>query len=319
MTGRVEAVCVSNKKGEKKAAKSVVRLVCDHGIQGDAHAGEGHRQISLLTAEDLDTMREKGRLDLKPGDLAENVVVSGMDLTGLGLGSRLRLGAEAEISITQRGKVCHTRCAIYLQTGDCIMPRLGLFARVLKNGDVAPGDPVDVLELIARNVLQVVVLTISDRCSRCETVDTAGPAVERMIQQNLRSHIYKREIVPDEHDTIASRIRHFCDGHSIDLVITAGGTGFSPRDVTPEAVSEVIERPAPGLDEAMRAASFKTTPHAMLSRGVSGIRGSTLILSLPGSELAAVENLAVVLPALGHGLSKLRGNPSNCGRRAEDQ
>ena len=99
----------------------------------------------------------------------------------------------------------------------------------------------------------------------------------------------------------------------VDLVVTVGGTGFSPRDVTPEAVSDVIDRPAPGLDEVMRRSSMEKTPMAMLSRGVSGIRSATLILSVPGSERGAVENLQVILPALAHGLAKLRGDPTECG------
>ena len=127
-------------------------------------------------------------------------------------------------------------------------------------------------------------------------------------------HVYKVEVVPDEAEGIAERVKHYCDGHSIDLVLAAGGTGFAPRDVTPEATREVIQRPTPGLDEAMRAASLAKTPHAMLSRGVSGIRGSTLILNLPGSVRGATENLAAILPALPHGLEKLRGDPGDCGR-----
>ena len=101
-------------------------------------------------------------------------------------------------------------------------------------------------------------------------------------------------------------------------MLVVGGTGFSPRDVTPEAIAAVMERPTPGLDEAMRSASLLKTPHAMLSRAISGIRNSTLLISLPGSERAAVENLEAVLPALGHGLEKLRGDPSDCGRPAEE-
>jgi molybdenum cofactor synthesis domain-containing protein len=159
---------------------------------------------------------------------------------------------------------------------------------------------------------------MSDRCARNEAKDTAGPAVARRAEGNeLRAHVYAAEILPDDRALIEDRLRHYCDGHSIDLVLTVGGTGFSPRDVTPEATRAVVERLAPGLDEAMRAASMKQTPHAMLSRGVSGIRGSTLIVNLPGSERAAVENLAAILPALRHGIAKLRGDPADCGRPPE--
>jgi len=126
--------------------------------------------------------------------------------------------------------------------------------------------------------------------------------------------VYATAIIPDDVAEVADRLKHYADGHSIDLVVTVGGTGFAPRDVTPEATRQVVERPAPGLDEAMRAASLAKTPHAALSRGNSGIRGATLILNLPGSERAAVENLDAVLKALPHGLAKLRGDPSDCGR-----
>lgn len=314
MSGRLEAVCVSERKGERKHPVSKALLVQNSGIEGDAHAGSWHRQVSLLTSEDVDEVRRAGLPELKAGDFAENLLVSGVDLSDLGLGSRIKVGSAAELTITQIGKTCHTPCIIQKQTGDCIMPRLGLFARVIRGGPIASGDVVEVMERVPRAVFQAVVLTISDRCSRNEAVDTAGPAVARLLGEQLKALLYKAEIVPDERTRIAERLKHYSDGHSIDLIVTAGGTGFAPRDVTPEAVADVIERPTPGLDETMRRVSGAVTPHAMLSRGVSGIRGSTLIVSLPGSERAAVENLQAILPALGHGLAKLRGDPSDCGR-----
>ena len=313
MTGKLEAICISEHKGERKRPVLKALLVENSGIVGDAHAGPWHRQVSLLTAGDVEGMRQKGLPDLKAGDFAENMVVSGIHLEALGLGSRLRVGKDAELVVTQLGKVCHSCCAIYHQTGDCIMPRRGVFARVIAGGTVATGDPVEVLETIPREIFQAVVLTISDRCSHGQAKDTAGPAVARLLAEQLKAHIYKTEIIPDDRPRIAERLKHYCDGHSIDMVVTTGGTGFAPRDVTPEAVAEVIDRPTPGLDEAMRRDSDKKTPHAMLSRGVSGIRGATLVVSLPGSERAAAENLQVVIPALGHGLAKLRGDPSDCG------
>lgn len=312
--GMVISVCISRRKGERKAPLDAATFLPNHGIEGDAHAARWHRQVSLLDAADVEGMRARGLPDLKPGDFAENVLLSGLDLAPLGLGSRIRLGSEAEVSITQLGKVCHARCAIYEQAGDCIMPRRGLFARVVKGGTVRPGDEAAVAELVPRDTFQCVVLTASDRCSRGETVDTAGPSVGALLRRRLAAHVYATEIIPDDRKQIADRLRHYCDGHSIDLVLVVGGTGFAPRDVSPEAARDVIERLTPGLDEAMRRASFEKTPNAMLSRAVSGIRGATLILTLPGSERGSVENLEAVLPALGHGLAKLRGDPADCGR-----
>lgn len=314
MTGRIESICISDRKGERKSTVPSAQLRENHGIEGDAHAGPWHRQVSLLAAEDVEFMRAKGLPDLKAGDFAENIVMSGLALDGLGLGSRIRLGSESELRITQIGKVCHTRCAIYHQTGDCIMPRRGVFARVTHGGEVDVGDEVLTASIVHRRTFQCVVLTISDRCSRLDAEDTAGPAVAERLRSGIDSHIYTWEIIPDERDRIEERLRHFADGHSIDAVFAVGGTGFAPRDVTPEAVAAVVERRTPGLDEAMRLASSEKTAHAMLSRALSGIRGSTLIISLPGSERAAVDNLDAILPALGHGLAKLRGDPSDCGR-----
>jgi len=317
--GKIEAICVSNAKGERKTPVDAAVFVENCGIEGDAHAGNWHRQVSLLAVEDIDTLRAKGLPDLKPGDFAENIVVSGLDLATLGLGSRLRAGCEVELTVTQLGKVCHSRCAIYYQTGDCVMPRTGIFARVARGGSLCSGDEAVVLEVVPREIFQCVVLTISDRCSRGETQDTAGPAVAARLRKALDGHVYAQEILPDEQKQIADRIRHYSDGHSIDLICAVGGTGFAPRDVTPEAVAAVVERATPGLDEAMRAASLRKTPHAMLSRALSGVCGTTLVISLPGSERGAVENLDAILPALAHGLKKLRGDPSDCGRSAQEQ
>ena len=222
--GRIEAICVSEKKGQRKTPVESAFVRADHGIDSDAHAGPWHRQVSLLASEDIETLRDK-LPDIRPGDFAENVIVSGVDMAAMGLGSHLRLGSEVQLSITQIGKVCHTPCQIYHLTGDCIMPRLGLFARVLEGGQTHVGDDVEVLEVIPRKTFQVVVLTISDRCSRGEAQDTAGPAVADLLKSSLSAHIYCVEVLPDERQLISDRLRHYCDGHSIDLVVTVGGTG----------------------------------------------------------------------------------------------
>jgi molybdopterin adenylyltransferase len=198
------------------------------------------------------------------------------------------------------------------------MPRLGVFARVLNDGMINVNDDATVVKAVPRQAFQCVVLTISDRCSRGEALDTAGPAVAELLCKELGCHLYALEIIPDEQAQIEERLKHYCNGHSIDLICAVGGTGFSPRDVTPEAVSAIVERPTPGLDEAMRQASLQKTPHAMLSRATSGICGTTLVVSLPGSKRGATENLEAILPALEHGIRKLRGDPADCGRPSED-
>jgi molybdenum cofactor synthesis domain-containing protein len=159
----------------------------------------------------------------------------------------------------------------------------------------------------------VAILTVSDRGSRGERDDAGGPAVKQAIEADERFRVVATGMVPDEIDEISATLLLWCKDH-IPLILTTGGTGMSPRDVTPEATTAVIERPAPGFAAAMRQKSLAITPYAMLSRAVSGIRGQTLIINLPGSVKAAKECLAVILPALPHALDKLAGDPSECGR-----
>jgi len=151
-------------------------------------------------------------------------------------------------------------------------------------------------------------LTLSDRSSRGERADSSGPALARLIEAEGWS-VAKESILPDEESAIREILISWADSNELDVILTTGGTGFSARDVTPEATRAVIERDAPGLAEAMRAASLKITPHAMLSRVATGIRKKTLIINLPGSPKGAMENLQVVLPVLGHAIKLLQGAP----------
>ena len=140
MNAKVIAVCTSTKKGERKIPVNSVELLENHGIAGDAHAGEWHRQVSLLAQESIVKMQKLG-LAVDAGDFAENITTAGIDLPSLPVGSRLSIGATV-LEITQIGKECHTRCAIFYQAGDCVMPKEGVFARVLKGGTIAAGDPI---------------------------------------------------------------------------------------------------------------------------------------------------------------------------------
>lgn len=156
-----------------------------------------------------------------------------------------------------------------------------------------------------------IVLVASDKASLGQRADTTGGAVSRLLEEygfNVRPPL----ILPDERAQLAAGMRNLCDEGSVALLCTAGGTGFSPRDCTPEATLDIAERLAPGLAEAMRAASLSITPKAILSRGIVAIRGRTLIVNLPGSPRGACENLTVILPVLGHGLDILRGAAQEC-------
>jgi molybdenum cofactor synthesis domain-containing protein len=155
-------------------------------------------------------------------------------------------------------------------------------------------------------MIRVAILTVSDRGARGEAEDLSGPAVAQIVQEQLQAGSTQRQIVADEQALIEAALVAWADSGQIDLILTTGGTGFAPRDVTPEATQAVINRSAPGIAEAMRAASLQVTPHAMLSRAVAGMRGRTLIVNLPGSPKAVRENLAVILPVLPHAVELLQ-------------
>ncbi|MFC1883397.1 molybdenum cofactor biosynthesis protein B [Thermodesulfobacteriota bacterium] len=160
-------------------------------------------------------------------------------------------------------------------------------------------------------IVKAGVLTISDKGSRGERKDESGAAVAKIIEEHGYS-VVKRGIVPDDKARISETLVKWADSHGLTLILTSGGTGLSPTDVTPQATSEVIEFEVPGIAEAMRSASLKKTPHAMISRAVAGVRNYCLIINLPGSKKGAVENLESVMPALDHALSKLLGDTSDC-------
>jgi molybdenum cofactor synthesis domain-containing protein len=153
--------------------------------------------------------------------------------------------------------------------------------------------------------IRVAILTISDRSSRGERPDTSGPALAELVKSQ-EWQVVGQEIVSDDLESIKEKFQKWSDSGETDVILATGGTGFARRDVTPEATRAIVERLTPGLDEAMRSASLQITPHAMLSRAVSGIRKQTLIINLPGSPKGATENLQVVLPALEHAVHLLR-------------
>ncbi len=159
--------------------------------------------------------------------------------------------------------------------------------------------------------MRVGILTLSDRSARGERPDASGPVIREFAQTRLGAEVALEAVLPDDLAAISATLSDWCDRAGVDVIFTTGGTGFAPRDVTPEATRAVIEREAPGLAEAMRAASLRVTQHAMLSRAVCGLRARTLIVNLPGSPKAVRENLETLAPVLPHAIALLRDDPAS--------
>lgn len=306
--GKLLAICRSDARGTQKYEIQEARLIPAHGIEGDAHAGSWHRQVSLLGIEKIEEFRRKGaQVDF--GAFGENLIVEGYDLRQLPVGTRFRIG-EALLELTQIGKECHDHCAIYNTVGDCIMPREGVFTRVLEGGVIHPGDEIECIPAASDRPFTAAVITLSDRAFRKEREDLSGPVVRQILEE--QGYIVEEMILlPDGIAPLKQQLIRLADQRQISVIFTTGGTGFSERDVTPEATQAVCDRMAPGIAEAMRAESLKITKHAMLSRQTAGIRKKTLIVNLPGSPKACREDLEIVLPALEHGLGILRGTADN--------
>ncbi|OON95910.1 MAG: molybdenum cofactor biosynthesis protein [Candidatus Epulonipiscioides saccharophilum] len=307
---KIMALCISEQRGTKKSSVAEVEFLEDYGIKYDAHGGDWHRQISLLdyaVIEEFKEQAKKHNINIENGDFGENIVTQGIDFSKLEIGTRLGIN-DVILEITQHGKECHDNCEIGQKVGRCIMPTSGVFAKVIRGGKAMVGDTITEYMPI-----KVGILVASDTCSANKKMDLSGETVKEILEYK-HFRVFDKVIVPDEVEQISEQLKKWSDEDRLDLIITTGGTGFATRDVTPEATIAVIDKNVPGIAELIRRESFKISPNAILSRAVSGIRGRTLIINLPGSVKAVRENLLAVIDLLPHGIKILRGSEINCGR-----
>ena len=309
-TGKVVAVCISEKKGTQKTEVPSITLVPDWGIEGDAHAGMWHRQVSLLSAEKIDEFRARGA-EVDNGAFGENIIVEGFDLRMLPVGTRFRIG-DALLELTQIGKECHEHCAIFHQVGDCIMPREGVFTIVLEGGTVKAGDTIEMIEADSKRPFTAAWITLSDKGAAGEREDKSGPLIGEILTE-AGYDVIEGLLIPDDPATLKLELMRLADQRQVNVIFTTGGTGFSQRDRTPEATEQVCDRMTPGISEAVRAYSMTKTPTAMLSRATSGMRNKTLIINLPGSPKAVRECLEFLIGPLEHGLAIMLGRDGECG------
>lgn len=310
--GKIIAVCTSERKGIQKHDVHTAHFSVNWGIDGDAHAGRWHRQVSLLSADKIEAFNQRGA-NVVPGAFGENLVVDGFDFRALPVGTLLRCG-DVLLEMTQIGKECHSHCEIYKKMGECIMPREGVFARVITPGAISVGDEMSIEKREGHFPWQAAVITLSDKGAAGERKDESGPAVAKRLREAGYA-VVEELLIPDDAAALKLELARLCDQRRLDLILTTGGTGCSTRDTTPEATLAVADRNVPGIAEAMRAASMKITPHAMISRAASVIRGKTLIINLPGSPKACMENMDVFMDTIPHAMGLLRNEVHDCARK----
>lgn len=310
--GKVIAVCTSDRKGIQKKNVSTAHFSAEWGIDGDAHAGKWHRQISLLSADKIEAFNKRGA-NVIPGAFGENLVVEGFDFRALPVGTLLRCN-DVLLEMTQIGKECHSHCEIYKKMGECIMPREGVFARVIEPGSISVGDEMSIEKREGHFPWQAAVITLSDKAAAGERKDESGPAIAKRLRE-ASYEVVEEIVIPDDERVLKQQLIRLCDQRQLDLILTTGGTGCSARDITPEATLAIADKNVPGIAEAMRAESLKITRHAMISRAASVIRGKTLIINLPGSPRACMENMDVFMDTIPHAMGLLRNEVHDCARK----
>lgn len=310
--GKILAVCCSEKKGTEKVNIGKGRLIENYGLEQDAHAGNWHRQISLLSYHKIEDFRARGA-EVDFGAFGENLVVEGIDFRSLPVGTKFYVN-DVILQLTQIGKECHNGCAIFQRMGDCIMPREGVFARVLHGGEVAVGDEMR-YELPSNDApFTAAVITLSDKGYKGERKDESGPTICEILKEH-GYEIVETLLLPDEQVMLQKELVRLSDQRQVNLILTTGGTGFSARDCTPEATLKIADRNAPGIAEALRYHSMQITPRAMLGRGASAIRKKTLIINLPGSVKAVRESMEFLMGNIEHGLKIMIGTDAECGQQ----
>jgi len=263
-SGRVVSVNMSEEKSTIKKPVSEI-MITESGVLGDAHSGDWHRQVSILSEEGIEQFSSEAGRQIKPGEFAENITTRGIDIRSVAVLDRFRIGS-AELEVTQIGKVCHgDTCAIYREVGACIMPEEGVFCRVVKGGTVKEGDEIEYFP----GTLRFLVITLSDRVSRGISNDKSGPKIKEMLENYFRGKHWHIDcagvVLPDDPRSLKKAIEKACE-EGVDFIFTTGGTGIGSRDITPDVVSSMADRIIPGIMEHIRMKYGEKNPRALLSR-----------------------------------------------------
>lgn len=302
----VVSVNISKEKGTVKTPQEKIELN-QFGIIGDAHAGSWHRQISLLAMEDIEnfSLLDANNRKFLPGEFAENITTKGIDFRKISILDRLKIN-DVELEISQIGKNCHgDGCAIFVEVGKCVMPKAGVFARVIKPGIINKGA---LIEYIPK-FLKIKVITLSDRAFAGEYKDKSGPTLINLLKEyfeNKRWHVeYIYNLIPDEKNIFENELKKSVD--ECDIIFTTGGTGIGPRDITPDVIANFADKIIPGIMENIRLKFYEKIPSSILSRSIAAVKNQTLIFALPGSEKAIKDYMNEITKILEHAILMLHG------------
>ncbi|WP_421918922.1 molybdenum cofactor synthesis domain-containing protein [Marinifilum sp.] len=299
----VLSVNISEQKGTiKKPVESIqLRSI---GVVGDAHTGNWHRQVSLLAKESIDIFSAAAKREISFGEFAENITTEGIILYQTAPLDKFTFG-DLELEVTQIGKTCHgDNCNIFKELGNCVMPKEGIFCRVIKDGDLKAGD----ILMYHPRVIKTMIITLSDRASKGEYEDKSGPLAEKLCEEfylsRNRHFKIEKHIIPDREQEL-SKLLYKAKKEGFDIVFTTGGTGIGPKDITPEVVDKHITKQIPGIMELIRVKYGMNKANALLSRGIAGVMDQTLIYTLPGSPKAVKEYCGEIFKTIEHSLYML--------------
>lgn len=293
----IVSVNISDKKGiVKHPVKSIV--LNSTGITDDAHAGDWHRQVSLLALESITQAEQQANNTFPPGTFAENITTKGLEIHKTAPFDRF-MNNNVALEVTQIGKKCHNTCTIGKQIGNCIMPLEGIFCRVIKGGELKPGDVLD----YGPRIMKVQIITLSDRASKGIYEDRSGPMIYDLIAAHFtsvnRHFLIENTILPDDRKLLRETIENAVSQNA-DIIVTTGGTGIGPHDISPDVIKPMLEKEITGIMELVRVKYGMQNPNAVISRSVAGTIGNTLVYCLPGSPKAISEYMTEILPTLEH-------------------
>lgn len=295
---KILSVNISKEKGTVKHPVNSI-VINETGIVSDAHSGNWQRQVSMLGTESIDKFSKHANRKINYGDFAENITTKGFELYKSNILDRFETG-NVVLEVTQIGKECHgANCAIFKEVGECVMPKEGIFCRVINGGEVKAGD-----EMIYKpKVYKIGIITLSDRASKGEYADRSGPKIHELIKQHFEKDNRIAEIIytliPDDKIKLKQILNTYKNKH-FDIIFTTGGTGIGEKDFTVDVMKPMLDKEIPGIIDFIRYKYGAEKPNALISRSVAGVIFKTLIFTLPGSVKAVEEYMTEITKVINH-------------------